>query len=167
MGLFDELLNAVNNPNQQANPDQLGSIINTVQQLSGNHGTDPGTTQTILSVVGDYVRSSLQSTDPNQAQGLVNQYAGNSGNPEAVDALLGGAMQQQLVQDLIQRTGLDPQTIESMLPTLVPLVLNVLQGGNSQGGGNPLLNAFLDSNRDGSLDLGDAFKLAGQFFGQR
>ncbi len=173
MGLFDEILNAVNNPNQQANPDQLGAILNTVQQLSGNSGADPASMQSLLSVVGGYLRSSLQetrSTDgTEQVQSLVDQFSGTGSNPQAVEALLGPVMQQQMVQDIIQRTGLDPQTVQNMLPTLVPLALSLLQQGSSQNpqaGGNPVLNAFLDGDRDGDIDMGDALKLAGQFLGQ-
>ena len=173
MGLFDQLLSAVNNPQQQASTDQIGGILNTVQQLSGNHGANPGTTQTLLSVVGGYVRSALQQQratgGDQQAQAMVNQYSGTGPNPMAVQALLGPVMQQQLVQDLIQRTGLSSQQVEAMLPTLVPLALNLLQGGsNTQNpqAGNPVLNAFLDSDRDGDVDLGDMLRGASQFIGR-
>lgn len=174
MGLFDQILNAVNDPNQQASTDQLGSIINTVQQLSNNSGTNMGTTQTLLSVVGNYVRSSLQQTrdtaGPQQAEALVNQFSGTGPNPQAVEALLGPVMQQQIVQDLMQRTGLNPETILSMLPILVPLALNLLQGGNNTQNpqaGNSILNSFLDGDRDGDVDLGDVVGMAGQFLGPR
>lgn len=170
MGLFDQILASVSDPNQQGSADQIGSILNTVQQLSGQHGADPSTMQTLVSVVGGYVRSSLQETrdsaGPDQAQAIVNQFSGTSPNTQAVSALLNPIMQQQVVQDLMQRTGLSPQTIESMLPVLIPLALNLLQGGNNTQNpqaGNPLLNTFLDSNQDGTVDLGDALSMAGQF----
>lgn len=174
MGLFDQILSAVNNPEQHANPNQLGSILNTVQQLSGNYGASPDTTQSMLSVVGNYVRGSLQQTQatagPQQAQALVNQFSGTGPNPQAVQALLGPGLQQQVVQDLIARTGLNAQTVQAMLPVLVPLALNLLQGGaNTQNpqAGNSVLNAFLDGDRDGDVDLGDALRVAGQFLGPR
>ena len=174
MGLFDEILGAVSNPNQQGSTDQIGGILNTVQQLSGQHGASPDMTQTMLSVVGNYVRSSLQQTQAtagtDQAQTLVNQYSGTGANPQAVSALLGPALQQQMVQDLIARTGLNAQTIQSMLPILVPLALNLLQSGansqNPQSGGNPVLSAFLDGDRDGDVDLGDILGAAGKFMGR-
>lgn len=173
MGLFDAVLNAVSNPGQQASPDQLGTILNTVQQLSSNHGIDAGTTQTLVSVVGGYVQSALQQQQAaggsEQVQATVNQYSGTGPNTQAVEAVLGPAMQQQVVQDLIQRTGLDPQTVQSILPTLVPLALNFLQSGAHTGNpqaGNPVLNAFLDGNHDGNVDLGDALNIAGQFLGR-
>jgi hypothetical protein len=167
MGLFDQLLNAVNDPGADASPDQLSGILGAAQDLSRNFGTDPAQTQDVMSVVGNYVRSSLQQTRATQgeaqAQALVNQFSGFGANPQAVNAVLGPVLQQQVVQDLMQRTGLSPQTIQSMLPLLVPLALNLLQGGNRAQGGNPVLSSFLDGDRDGDVDLGDAMRLAGQF----
>lgn len=170
MGLFDAVMSAVSNPSQQGSPSQLGAILSTVQQLSSSHGTDSGTTQTLVSVVGGYVRSALQqqqaTAGTEQAQATVNQYSGTSANSQAVDAVLGPVMQQQVVQDLVQRTGLDPQTVQSMLPTLVPLALSFLQSGahtDNPQTGNPVLNAFLDSDHDGNIDLGDAMNIASKF----
>ena len=170
MGLFDQILASVSDPNQQGSAGQIGNILSTVQQLSGQHGADSSTMQTLMSVVGGYVQSSLQETrdtaGPDQAQALVNQFGGTSHNPAAVGALLNPIMQQQVVQDLMQRTGLSPQAIESMLPVLIPLALNLLQGGNNTQNpqaGNPLLNTFLDGNHDGNIDLGDALTMASQF----
>ncbi|MBW4538246.1 MAG: DUF937 domain-containing protein [Myxacorys chilensis ATA2-1-KO14] len=171
MGLFDQILGAVSNPQQQASPDQLGSILGVAQQVAGNHGMDGNATQAIMSILGGHVRSSLQNQQGNNPQDVVNQFAGLGSNPQAVQSLFPGGQQQQVAQDISQRTGFDANTILSMLPVLVPLALNLLQSGNSTGGvqqsGNPVLNAFLDSNRDGNVDLGDAMGLAGQFLNQR
>ena len=40
MSLFDQIRGAIDNPNQQASSSQLGTILDTVQQLSSNHNTD-------------------------------------------------------------------------------------------------------------------------------
>ena len=91
-------------------------------------------------------------------------------------ALLTSGMQQQLVQDLIKRTGLNSQTIQGLLPILIPLALNLLQSGtNTQQSpstdrapsNNSVLSAFLDGDRDGDVDLGDALRVAGQFMNRR
>jgi uncharacterized protein YidB (DUF937 family) len=175
MGLLDQVLGAVANPAQQGSMEQLGSIFNAVQSMSGNHGGGADATQAMLSVVGGYVRSSLREAGPDQAQTLVNQFGGGGANSQAVQALLTPVMQQQVVQDLIGRTGLDPQTIEGMLPTLIPLALQFLQTGapvpNAAAGnapaGNPVLNAFLDGDSDGDVDLGDALGMASKFLSNR
>ena len=98
MGLFDQIIGAIENPHQQGSAGQLGNIVNTVQQLSNSAGTDPSTMQSALGIVGNYVRSALQqkqATEGNEAaQAVVNQFGGTSANPQAVDALLSPFIQQ-------------------------------------------------------------------------
>lgn len=52
---------------------------------------------------------------------------------------------------------------------LIPVVLNMLRSGtptqNPQSGTNPVLNAFLDADRDGDVDIADAMQLASRRFG--
>jgi hypothetical protein len=174
MSLFDQILSAVSNPQQQASPDQLGGILNVAQQLGGAHGIDPSMTQTVLSMVGGYVRSSLQEKQStmggDQVQSIVNQFSGLGSNSQSVQAIFSPDQQQQVTNDVAQRTGLNAGTIQAMLPILIPIVLNLLQSGaNTQNAqaGNPVLNAFLDANQDGNLDIGDVMGLAGKFLGQR
>jgi hypothetical protein len=174
MGLFDQILGAVANPNQQGSLGQLGGIINTVNQLSDRTGADPSTIQSVLSIVGGQVRSALQNkqaTDGNEAtQTLVNEYAGTSPNPQAVDSLFSSDMQQQVAEVAAQRTGLDTGMIQQLLPLAVPLVLKFLQSGanaqNPQAGGNPVLNSFLDADGDGDVDIADALQMASRYMKQ-
>ncbi len=175
MGLLDQVLGAVANPAQQGSMEQLGTIFNAVQAMSGSHGGGSDATQAMLSVVGGYLQSSLREAGPDHAQTLVNQFGGAAANPQAVQALLTPVMQQQVVQELIGRTGLDPQTIEGLLPTLIPLALQFLQTGAPTDSaavgnapvGNPVLNAFLDGDHDGDVDLGDALGMASKFLSNR
>ncbi len=173
MGLFDQIISAVGNPQQQASPDQLGSILSTAQQVSGNNGLDPSMAQTVMSLLGGHVRSALQQKQAteggDQVHSIVDQFAGLGSNPQAVQALFSMGQQENVANDISQRTGLNPGMIQSMLPALVPLVLNLLQSGSTGGAqaGNPVLNAFLDSNRDGDVDLGDVMGMAGQFLNQQ
>lgn len=168
MGLFDQVINAVNNTAQEGSSGQLATILNTMQQLSNSSGAEPSTVQSVLSIVGNYARSSLQQKRSaygnEEAQALVNQYSGTYPNPQAVHTLFSPNQQQQLVQTAAQQTGLNMNTIQQMLPILVPLVLNLLQSGsqaqNPQRGANPVLNAFLDADRDGDVDIADAIQLA-------
>jgi Bacterial protein of unknown function (DUF937) len=174
MGLFDQILGAVTNPNQQGSLGQLGNIMNTVQQLSGSTGADPSAMQSVLSVVGGQVRSALQekrATDgPEAVQSLVSQFAGTSANPLAVASLFSPQMQQQVAQIASERTGLDVGMIQQALPMLVPLVLNFLHSGanaeNPQGEGNPVLNTFLDADGDGDVDIADAMQMASRYMGR-
>lgn len=170
MGLFDQIMGAVANPSQQGSPDQLSGILNTVQQLSGNSGVDSSASQAAMGIVGNYVRSALQQKQAQEGQGqveaIVNQFGGTGPNYGALQALFPPEQQQQIAATVAQRTGIPAETIQAMLPTLVPLVLNLLRTGSSNQGAagqNNVLNAFLDSNQDGSLDIGDAMGMVGRF----
>jgi hypothetical protein len=185
MALFDQILGAINNPNQQASSDQLSGILGTAQQLSSSQGIDANTTQTAMSVLGSYVRSALQqqrqTQGPGKAEAIVNQYAGTNPSMAAVQALFGLNQQNQVAQAIAQRTGIPSQTIQMLLPILVPLVLNLLKTGATRSststaasaptrqsaGSNSVLSAFLDSDGDGNVDIGDAMRLAGQYLNQR
>ncbi len=170
MGLFDQVVSALNNPNQEASSDQLGSILNIVGQLAGNQGLDASSTQTLLTVVGQHVRTALnekrQVGGQSLAESLVTQFSGTQANPDAVQNLFSPGERNATVRDAASKTGLDPQTIQSLLPLLVPVVLKFLQQGNTKQastGGNSVLSAFLDSDGDGDTDIGDAISIAGRF----
>lgn len=171
MGLFEQIINAIDDPNQQGSSGELSNTFSTIQQLSNNYGAQPSTVQSVLSIVGNYVRGALQqkrSTDGyEQAQAVVNQYRGSYPNPQAVNSLFSPNQVQQIAHIAAQRTGLNVGTIQQMLPILVPLVLNLLQSGsraqNPQRGSNPVLSAFLDADRDGDVDIADAMQMAGRY----
>ncbi|MBD2461637.1 DUF937 domain-containing protein [Oscillatoria sp. FACHB-1407] len=179
MPLFDQILGAISNPNQQGSPDQLGNILNMVQQVSQNQGVDSGTTSTMMSVVGSYVRSALQqqrATGGNdRVESLVNQYGGTNPNMGALQALFSPAQQNQMAEAIAQRTGIDANTIQSLLPVLVPLALNFLKSGATNNnapssgstGQNSVLSSFLDADGDGDVDLGDTLSMAGRYLNQR
>ena len=185
MGLFDQILGAVNNPHQQANPDQLGAIIGTVQQLASRQGLDASATQTALSVVGNYVRSALQQQratgGAGRAEAIVNQYGGTGSSADVLESLFTPGQQQQVAQEVAQRTGLTSDKVMALLPILVPIVLNLLKQGAQPGNTstpaaqtasanpanatttNTVLNGFLDADGDGDVDIGDAMSMAGRF----
>ncbi|MDY6899337.1 MAG: DUF937 domain-containing protein [Cyanobacteriota bacterium] len=174
MGLFDQVLNAINDPQTRGSMNDIGGIINTVQQLSGNAGTDSSNMQSAMGIVGNFVRSSLQqkrvTEGEQQAQSIVDQFSGTSPNSQAVNSLFSGAMQQQVAQAISQRTGLDANMAMQMLPMLVPLVLQFLQSGtktqNPQAGGNSVLSSFLDADGDGDVDISDAMGMASRYLGR-
>ncbi|MBE9041195.1 DUF937 domain-containing protein [Oscillatoriales cyanobacterium LEGE 11467] len=170
MGLFDKIAGAMSDPNLQASAGQIGSILGSLQETSNTQNLDNSTTQALMSVVGSQVRGALQekksANGMGGVQGLINQFAGTGFNPQAVSALFSPQQQEQVVQSASQNTGVNAATIQALLPTLVPLVLNFLktgEGQNSAAGANPVLNSFLDSDGDGDVDMGDVMKLAGRF----
>lgn len=173
MSFFQQLVSALDSPNQQGTSGQVASMMSTVQQLGDSYQTNPSTINSALSLVGGFVRSALQekqATEGNAAaQQVVNQYSGTYPNPQAVNALFGSSQISQIVGTIASRTGLDANLIQQMLPILVPLVLNLLKtGASTQGpsGGNPVLTSFLDADGDGDVDVMDAMQLAARHMGR-
>lgn len=174
MGLFDQIINAIDSNDSQGDAKQIDSNLNTMQQLSNGFGTDSSATQSALSIVGNYVRGALQQkrseNGAEEAQSIVNQYSGTESNSQAVDSLFSGSQVTQIVGEVARKTGLNPGIVQQMLPMLIPIVLNMLRSGthsqNPQSGTNPVLNAFLDADRDGDVDIADAMQLASRHFGR-
>lgn len=169
MGLFFDVLSAINNPNQQASVSQLESITSSIQQMASTQGLDAAKTQSVLSALGSVLRPTLAQQQGvmggNQLEDLLGR-VGTGTNSAAIASLLPPQIQQQLVQNVAQKTGISPNLLQSMLPTLIPAVLGLLGMGATKpgtSGGNPLLDAFLDGDRDGNTNLGDVFKFASRF----
>jgi hypothetical protein len=170
MGLFFDVLSAINNPNQQGSVNQLESIINSIQQLVTNRGIQPSQMQNAMSVLGNILRPTLQKQQSalggSQLQNLINQAANTGISTSGQESLLSPQLQQQIVQAVSQKTGLSPNVIQAALPSLTSAMLGFLNMGATKPGiqgSNPILNTFLDSDRDGDTDLGDVLKFANRF----
>lgn len=171
---FTQLLSsALGNPSQRANPDDMTNILGTVQRTASQHGANPAIAPTLLSTVGSFVRSALndrrRERGPGEAEALVDRYGGLQPNPQAVESLFSPQEQARLERSVSQETGLQANVVQAMLPLLVPLVLKFLQGGSpAQAGGagtNSLLSSFMDADRDGDVDIGDALRMVQGFKG--
>jgi hypothetical protein len=175
MGLFFDVLSSINNPNQQGSVEQLGGIMNAIQQLSASNGIQPSTMQSAVSALGGALQPALrqQQMAGGGLDSLISQFAGGA-NPGmgALSSFLTPQLQQTITQAIGQKTGIGGGTIQAMLPVLVPAVMGLLSMGKTKPGvpgmpgvpgGNSLLNAFLDSDRSGSTDLGDVVRFAGRF----
>jgi hypothetical protein len=173
MGLFFDVLSAINNPNQQASVSQLEAITSSIQQVASSQGIDASKTQSLMSTLGGFLRPALKqqrsAMGENQLESLLNRFGtgtATSAGASAISALFPPQMQQQMIQSIAQKTGLSPNMLQSAMPVLIPAVMGLLTMGAKKpgtGGGNPLLSAFLDSDRDGDTDLGDVFKFASRF----
>ncbi len=174
MALMDALMGAIVNPGQQGNMGQVANIFGMVQQITGaQQGLDAGTTASAMSALGGLAKSALQQKQSEggleMVEALLNQHAGTSPSEAAVSALFGQGQQAQVAQTIAQKTGLDANVIIGLLPMAVPLVLQLLQQGASKQqaapGGNSVLNAFMDGDRDGDVDFGDLLGQASKFLG--
>lgn len=173
MNIFNQIVSAIDNPEQEASNNQLSSILDTVQQLSGNYQANPSAVESAMSIVGNYTKSALQQQrnqgGTTQVNQMLNQFGGTQASPQVLSALFGSSQLQSMITQISQRTGLNSQTIQSMLPILVPLVLNLLKTGNQKGnlqGGNPVLNSFLDSDGDGDVDVSDMMTMVSRYLGR-
>lgn len=170
MGMFFDVLSTINNPNLQGNVSQLETSVNAVQQFATQNNISSSTLQTLMSAVGHVLQGSLRQ-QPGRGQAQLGPLLSPSASPadsaNALQALLPPQIQQQFVQTLSQKTGLNPELIQSALPVLIPAVLELLKMGNPKSetpaSPNPLLTMFLDGDRDGDTDLGDVFKFANRF----
>jgi hypothetical protein len=173
MGLFFEMLSAINNPSQRGSVEQLGAVMNTIQQLGARQGINPSTMQMTMSALGSFIRPILQRQSQagggQQLNQLVNQFAGSNPSTGATSALqswLTPQLQQQLIQGVAQTTGLANSTLQTLLPELVSAAMALLSMGASKPGvpgSNSVLNTFINSDRDRDTDLGDVLKFASRF----
>ena len=173
MGLFNHIMGALKNPEQEANDGQLGGILDSVNQVSRSYSTEPSAVETAMSIVGKYAKNSLRDKrragGDQVAQQIVNQYSGTQPNPQGVQALFSMPQIQHLSQEIEGRTGINQGIVQSMLPILVPLVLNFLKTGSHSRrpmGSNTVLSGFLDNDGDGDVDIADALQMASRHLGR-
>lgn len=173
MSIFNQILSAIDNPQKEASNGQLSSILDSVQQLSGNYQTNPNTVQSAMSIVGNYTKSALQQQRNQggeaQVNRLLNQFGSTQASPQILSTLFGSSQLSNMIAQISRSTGLNSRAIQSMLPILVPLVLNLLRTGNNKSniqGSNPVLNSFLDSDGDGDVDLSDMMRMASRHLGR-
>jgi len=171
MGLFFDILSAVNNPKQQASVEQLSSLTQEIGQISSRFGLDNSATQSLISSLGNQLRPALQQqlseTNSPDFGKLIGQFTGGgSSNLGALQCLIPPQAQQLLLQGLTSKIGLSANSAGELLPSLLPILLKFLNLGSpapGAAGTNPVLASFLDSDHDGDVDLGDVFKFASRF----
>jgi len=169
MGMFFEVLSAINNPNLQGNVSQLETVVNTLQQFAGQNNISPSTMETVLSGLGGLMKTDLRrgsGMNSNQLGNLLGLGMEAGGGMTALQSLFPPQVQQQFAQELAQRTGLNAGMLQAALPVLLPAALKLLNLGSPKGdasGMNPLLAMFLDGDRDGDTDLGDVYRFATRF----
>ena len=169
MGIFDQVMGAIQDPNREASIGQLGQIVSMAQQVAQANNANSSATQQAASIVGGFVKSALQ--EKKQSQGmdavldLVQQ--GTTDGAAVLPKLFSPAQQSAVASAVAERTGLDANQVRVMLPMVIPIVMKFLNQGAAKTGtqaqGNPLVTTFLDGDGDGDVDMGDVLKMAGRF----
>ncbi|NEQ48968.1 MAG: DUF937 domain-containing protein [Leptolyngbya sp. SIO3F4] len=169
MGIFDQVMGAIQDPNREASIGQLGQIVSMAQQVAQSNNANSSTTEQAASVLGGFVQSALR--EKQQTQGLdavldlVTQ--GTTDGAGVLPKLFSPDQQNEIAATISQKTGLDATQVVAMLPMVLPIVMQFLNQGAAKTGtqaqGNPLVTAFLDGDGDGDVDMGDMLKMAGKF----
>jgi hypothetical protein len=174
MGLFDQVMKAVADPSRQASASQLTNILGAAKQIGQQNNADSDTMQQAMSVIGGFVRTSLnekrKAEGDDAAQALIEQGAANGA--AVIPQLFNNAQMTEMVAAVAQKTNLNTNQVQGILPMVLPLVMQFLNtGSRKQGapgaapatGKNPILTAFLDGDGDGDIDMGDMMGMAGKF----
>lgn len=170
--MFFEMLSAINDPNKQGSIDQLSQVTGAVQQLAKSQGVSSDQMGSVMSALGGALQPALkQQTNQvggSQLTNMLNQLTGSSGNASAIQSMIPPQMQQQIAQAIAAKTGMNAGMVQAMMPQLINSAMGMFKMGAPKPGvaatgGNPLLNAFLDSDRSGTTDLGDVMKFANRF----
>jgi hypothetical protein len=165
MGLFFEILNSINDPHRQGSVEQLRYIILNIQQLQQQHQLGSDTMQKIVSAVGRAMQSVLRQNSASNTD--FNELAA-AGSFAAMPTVFPSPVQAQMVLEIVQQTGIEPDIIQAIVPSLLPLVCQIFQLGADQPRmnghrHNHILATFLKEDQYGSADLGEILWLSGRF----
>ncbi len=169
MGIFDQVMGAIQDPNREASIGQLGQIVSMAQQAAQASNANSSTTQQAASVVGGFVQSALREKQQTQGMDAVLDLVkqGTTDGAGVLPKLFTPDQQSAVADAVAEKTGLDANQVMLMLPMVIPIVMKFLNQGSAKAGtqaqGNPLVTAFLDGDGDGDVDMGDVLKLAGRF----
>jgi len=170
MGLFDQVMKAVVDPTRQASASQLTQILGSAKQVAKENNADADTMQQAMSVIGGFVRSSLkekrQAEGDAAAQALIEE--GSANGASVIPKLFSSGQLTDMISAVTNKTSLNTNQVQGILPMVLPLVMKFLSSGNAKGGAaatssNPILTAFLDGDGDGDVDMGDMLGMAGKF----
>ncbi len=170
MSLFFDVLSSINNPTQQGSIDQLSSVMNSVQELAGSQGMNNDQMGSVLNALGGALQPALKqqasTIGVGQLEGMLGKLTG-AGGATALTSAIPPQMQQQMIEAIAQKSGMNAGMVQTMLPKLLPVVMGLMGMGAAKpgmaGGGNALLSSFLNSGAPSTTDLGTVMKFAGRF----
>lgn len=169
MSLFFDVLSAINNPNQQGNVEQLGSVVDSLQQLASHQGLAMEQMTAMLDSLGEALQPVLQdqasALGVGPLEGLLTKLSG-SGSLGLLQVAIPRPIQQEIIQAVAKQTGLQADRIQAMLPQLIPAIMGLLAMGSAKpgtSGQNGLLSAFLEGAPGQGTDLGTVIKFADRF----
>jgi len=161
MGLFDNLLSAVTGA--AGNPG-IAQALQLITSKADAAGIDSAQLKALLSGATPTLRNALndvrQQGGNDGLDALLNKLGGTQENPQAVTELLGANGADQLANQLGAKAGVQPASVQALLPAMIPALLGLLK---NSGGSKSSFISFLDADKDGDVDLADLMALAGKF----
>lgn len=136
--IVELLLDAIENPEQQATLSQLQAITAWIQQVTSRQGFDLSRTRSILSALGNALRSTLvkqqRMMGNRQLENLLRRFCDlvhTSDLPSLVllQSLFPPRFQKQIMWDVSRKTGISPNVLQIMLPDIIPAILTLLNMG--------------------------------------
>ena len=168
MSLFQSILDSISNPQHAGSNADLQGLLNLAQFIPGAQNAEQQI-KPILDVLGPHIQDVLNQQQQTQGQAATQQTVANLSQPGVgvaeLQNLFGADRFNSIVGEIAGRTGLDQQLILNALPMVVPVIMQLLAGGNHQSDPqvpNPVLNNFLGGQNGGAL-LTEVFGLASQF----
>ena len=136
MGLFDQVMKAVADPSRQASASQLTQILGSAKQVAKENNADADTMQQAMSVIGGFVRSSLkekrQAQGNDAAQALIEE--GSANGAAVIPKLFSSGQLTEMISAVTDKTSLNTNQVQGILPMVLPLVMKFLSSGNAKGG---------------------------------
>jgi hypothetical protein len=170
MGMFFEMLSAINDPHRQGSIEQLSGIMSNIQNVQSQENIDPATMQRVMSAIGPSIQTALtqQPNTGNFVGDVLKQLAGAGGNSSAIQALFTPQLQQQMFDRVAAKTGMSRNRVQSFVPILLPLVCQFFNLGVGKPGmngkhENSIVSAFMNAGQGTGGDLGEVFKFANRF----
>lgn len=180
MGLFDQIVGAISNPQLQTQQSDLGSLIQGLQELAGGRAASEDEVQAVTAALGRHLKEGLNGIrndpTPDTPESVVSEMARSSAvDPAMLDRIFGAGGGERVAQDVSRQTGVNMQSVLAMLPVILPMLMKLFQSGSavpsqsaaasppSGGSLNPILKGFLDSDKDGDVDIQDILSMAGPF----
>jgi phytoene dehydrogenase-like protein len=177
MSLFFDILSSINHTEQRGDIEQLTAVAAQAEQLAAQHNLDASTLQALVTGLGRSMQSTLKTMPQPEPHGMgeivkmgqLSQWLPDQNPPvhsspqaAANQAIWTADRQKILIREIAQQTGVTVSLVESMLPSLLGLILGLLNMGTIKSMArvtNPLLNRF----RDDQGNLGDVLRLSDRF----
>lgn len=160
MSLFFDVLSAINSPDQQGSVGQLDTVVASLHQLAQGQGLEVEQMADLLNGLGEALQPVLQDQASVLGVSQLDRLLGTLSGPGGVGLLqvaIPRPIQRDIIQRVAQKTGINADQIQAMLPQLIPTMMTLLgMGATKPGidGQNGLLEAFLKAKPGQGTDLG-------------